>query len=128
MNRCFLMGRLTSDPELKLTTSNRKVVNFTLAVDRRSKDKQTDFIRCVAWEKTAETIHQYTHKGDKLIVSGRIQVTQYEQDGKKRSAVDVVVEEFDFAESKKQEQPKAEEQKAEAVPVLADLKDDDLPF
>ena len=125
MNRVFLMGRLTGDPELKLTTSNRKVVNFTLAVDRRSKDKQTDFIRCVAWEKTAETIHQYTHKGDKLIVSGRIQVTQYEQDGKKRSAVDVVVEEFDFAESKKQEQPKAE---PKVEPDAVFIPADDLPF
>ena len=119
------MGRLTSDPELKMTTSNRKVVNFTLAVDRRSKDKQTDFIRCVAWEKTAETIHQYTHKGDKLIVFGRIQVTQYEQDGKKRSAVDVVVEEFDFAESKKQEQPKAE---PKVEPDAVFIPADDLPF
>lgn len=128
MNFVGLMGRLVADPELKLTTTGRKVVNFTLAVDRRGKEKQTDFIRCVGWEKTAETIHQYSHKGDKLIVTGRIQVTQYEQDGKKRSATDVIVDNFDFAESKKQEQPKAEEKKVEAVPVLADLKDDDLPF
>lgn len=124
MNKTILCGRLVSDPELKQTQTGKMVVNYTLAVDRRSKDKATDFIRCMAWEKTAEMIHQYVHKGDRLVVSGRIQVTQYEQEGKKRSSVDVVTEEFDLIEPKKAEAPK-EETQPELVTLPAG---DDLPF
>ena len=62
MNHIVLMGRLTRDPELRKTQSGTSVTSFTLAVDRRDKEKNTDFISCVAWSKTAEIINDYVGK------------------------------------------------------------------
>ena len=101
MNRVVLVGRLTRDPELRTTTSGNNQTRFTLAVNRRvaSQDgqRQADFINCVAWGKTAETIAKYLKKGRELAVEGRIQTSNYDaQDGTKRYSTDVVVENFTF--------------------------------
>ena len=101
MNRVVLVGRLTKDPELRTTTSGNNQTRFTLAVNRRvaSQDgqRQADFINCVAWGKTAETIAKYLKKGRELAVEGRIQTSNYDaQDGTKRYSTDVVVENFTF--------------------------------
>ena len=102
-NKVILMGNLTRDVELRTTTSGQSVANFSLAVSRswRNQDgqqqDQTSFINCVAWGKPGEIISQYVKKGAPLLVSGRLDPRSYEdQDGNKRSAVEVVVEDFNF--------------------------------
>ena len=106
MNKAILLGRLTKDPEIKYTQSGKAVASFTLAVDRRksaSGEKQADFISCVAWEKTAETIGNYCGKGQQIAVEGRIQSRSYDaQDGSKRYVTEVVASDIEFAGSRPQ--------------------------
>jgi single-strand DNA-binding protein len=104
MNVTVLMGRLVRDPETRNTPSGVAVTNFTLAVDRRFKnangEKQSDFIPVVAWKNTAEFVNQYFHKGSKIIVEGSTQSRNWtDQDGKKRTSIEVNAERVYFAES-----------------------------
>lgn len=102
MNNVILMGRLTKDAEIRQATETM-VATFTLAVDR-IKQGEADFIRCIAFGKTAEVIDKYTSKGSKIIIKGRIQTGSYtNKDGQKVYTTDVVVENMEFAESKKTE-------------------------
>ena len=112
MNNVNLIGRLTKDPELRTSRSGTANLKFTLAVDRRFKQQghpDADFINCLAFGKSAETIAQYCRKGNKLSVTGRIQTGSYlKQDGTKVYTFDVVVNEFEFLTPKsenKQQQP-----------------------
>lgn len=108
VNKVILMGRLTRDPDVRYSTgeSATAVAHYTLAVDRRFKrqgDEQTaDFIRCVCFGKNAEFAERYLRQGVKITVCGRIQTGSYtNKDGQKVYTTDVVVEEHEFAESKK---------------------------
>lgn len=112
MNNVSLMGRLTRDAELKMTTSNLAIGRFSVAVDRKlSKEKRqeaennnqptADFINCIAFGKTAEIIGQYFGKGNKIAITGHIQTSSYEKDGQRIYTTDVVVDSFDFVESTK---------------------------
>lgn len=109
MNKVVLMGRLTRDPDVRYTQGENSmaIARYTLAVDRRrSKDnqqgRQADFISCVAFGKAAEFAEKYLRKGTKIAISGRIQTGSYEnKDGQKVYTTDVVIEETEFAESKK---------------------------
>ena len=97
MNICNFIGRLTKDPELKTTQTNKKYIRFCLAVDGiKDKDgnKSSDFIDCIAWNKTAEIIAQYCSKGSQLGVNGRLHTTTYEKDGDKRKVFEIIVNEF----------------------------------
>lgn len=98
MNKVILIGRLTKDPELRFTAgSGMAVSRFTVAVNRRKKEDGADFINCVAWGKTAETIAQYLTKGRQVAISGSIRTGSYDaQDGTKRYTTDVAVESFEF--------------------------------
>lgn len=102
MNTWVGIGRLVRDPEVRYTQSGKAVCRFTLAIDRRGNgEKQADFIQCVAWEKIAEVISQYTGKGRKIAIEGRIQTRSYDaQDGTKRYATEVVVQSMEFCDSK----------------------------
>ena len=85
MNKVILMGRLTKDPEIRYTQTSKAVANFTMAVSRRFKKDEADFINCVAWEKTAEFISKYFSKGGMIAVVGKIQTRTWEDnEGKKR--------------------------------------------
>lgn len=102
-NKVILMGNLTRDPETRSTSSGQSVTNFSLAVSRSwkgqdgSQQEQTSFINCVAWAKAGEIIAQYLTKGSPVLVSGRLDQRSYEdKDGNKRTAVEVVVEDFNF--------------------------------
>ncbi len=102
-NKVVLLGNLTRDVEMRSTANGQNVANFSLAVSRTWRDKdgqqqeQTSFINCVAWGKTGEIIAQYVKKGSPLLVSGRLDQRSYEdKDGNKRTAVEVVVEDFTF--------------------------------
>lgn len=104
MNKVELIGRLTKDPEIKLTSNQTKYCGFTIAADRRFKDKegqkQTDFINCLAWRNTAEFIAKYFKKGAKIAVVGSIQTRSYDdQQGQKHYVTEVVVDEVEFVES-----------------------------
>ena len=106
MNKVFLMGRLTRDPEVRYSQGENAtaVARFTLAVDRRFRrdDASTDFIGCVAFGRNAEFIEKYFRQGTKALITGRIQTGSYtNRDGQKVYATDVVVEDQEFAESKK---------------------------
>ena len=104
MNKVELVGRLTKDPEVKLTSNQTQFCNFTVAVDRRFKDqngqRQADFINCVAWRQTAVFIQKYFHKGNRIGLVGSIQTRSYDdQNGQKRFITEVVVDEAEFVES-----------------------------
>lgn len=108
MNKVFLMGRLTRDPEVRYTQAEQPmaIARYSLAVDRRynrnSQEGQTaDFISCVAFGKNGEFAEKYLHKGTKILVEGRIQTGNYtNKDGVKVYTTEVVVENQEFAESK----------------------------
>jgi single-strand DNA-binding protein len=103
INKAILMGRLTRDPELRHTGSGTPVCSFSIAIDNGYGDNRTtDFINCVAWNKTAEFVEKYFTKGRMIIVIGRIQTRTWEgQDGKKNYATEVVASEVSFGESKR---------------------------
>ena len=96
MNRVTLIGRFTKKPELNYTNSNMAVTNFTIAVDRKSKDKGADFIRCTAFERQAENICRYMDKGRQIGIEGRINTGSYEKDGQKVFTMEVIVENSEF--------------------------------
>lgn len=109
MNTICLMGRLTTDPELKTTQSGVSVTSFSVAVDRtftnKDKEKQTDFIPCVAWRNTAEFISKYWRKGQRIAVKGELQSRQYTaNDGGQRKVLEVIVDNAFFCESKNDSQ------------------------
>lgn len=134
MNVVMLMGRLTRDPEVRTTTGNEPmtIARYTLAVDRRTKEKATDFINCVCFGKNAEFAEKYLRQGMKIVVEGRIQTGSYtNRDGKKVYTTDVVVEGHEFAESKGEKtetkaEPKAETRQDGFMPIPDDMPD--LPF
>lgn len=104
MNKVQLVGRLTKDPEIKLTTNQTQYCNFTVAVDRKFKEKdgtrQADFIICVAWKERAVFIQKYFHKGNRIGVCGSIQTRTFEdQSGKTVFVTEVLVDEIEFVES-----------------------------
>lgn len=104
MNIVVLNGRLTRDPELKFGQSGKAYSRFSIAVDRpfqTDKSAQTaDFINCVAFGKTAEFIGEYFRKGRKILLNGKLQMSQYESEGKKMTTYVVVVDSVEFGEAK----------------------------
>lgn len=109
MNNVSLVGRLTKDPDQRMTQNGIAVTSFTVAVQRRFKDAdgnyQADFINCVAWRGTAEFIAKYFCKGMKIGVCGTLQARSYEDaDGKRRYVTEVVAEQAEFVESKGERQ------------------------
>ena len=107
LNRIDIMGRLVRDPEYRSTGSGISVANFSVAVDRdfSGKDggeKETDFIDCVAWRKTAEFVTKYMKKGSMVVVAGRLQIRSWtDNDGNKRRTAEVVADNVYFGESKR---------------------------
>ena len=106
MNRAILFGRLTKDVDLRTTPSGRSVAMLTLAIDRpatKDGNKEADFIPVVLWGKTAEAVARYVHKGQRLLVEGRIQVRSYDgKDGQKRYATEVVADKAEFIDKSEQ--------------------------
>ena len=106
LNKIFIMGRLTRDPELRRTQSGTPVTSFSLAVDRdfksQSGEKETDFIDVVAWRSTAEFVAKYFTKGRMAVVEGRLQIRDWtDKDGNKRRAAEVVADNIYFGDSKR---------------------------
>lgn len=107
LNKCFFMGRLTRDPELRHTQSGTAVASFSIAVDRDFKDKQTgekatDFIDVVAWRNTAEFVSRFFSKGRMAVVVGSLQMRDWtDKDGNKRRSAEVIADSVYFADSRK---------------------------
>ena len=103
MNLVVLTGRLTKECDLTVTQSGKSVTKLSLAVaDSFNKDK-VDFINCVAWNKTAEIMAQYLKKGSKIGVQGKMQTGCYEKEGKKIYTTEIVIDNFEFLDSKKKD-------------------------
>ena len=105
LNHIVLMGRLTRDPELRRTGSGVAVASFTLAVDRdyaaQGAEKETDFVDIVAWRNTAEFVSKYFAKGRMAVVSGRLQIRNWQdKEGNKRRSAEVVADNVYFGDSK----------------------------
>ena len=135
-NRIVLVGRLTAKPELRTTQSGIAVATFTIAVERRYKnangDKEADFIDIVTWRGIAENCAKYLDKGSAVVISGSLQIRNYEdKNGNKRKAAEVVADEVRFITPAKNKQDKADKMiftnttKDDAEEALFD---DDLPF
>ena len=133
-NIVILMGRLTKDPDIRRGEGNSLVARYTLAVDRRfaNKDRQreTDFISCVAFGKAAEFAEKYMKKGTKMLITGRIQTGSYtNKDGQKIYTTDVIAEDQEFAESKGSGSSNAEPSGADDDFMnIPDSVKDDMPF
>lgn len=122
-NNVQLGGRLTAKPELKKTQSGLSVCSFTIAVNRKANREETDFINCVAWNKTAEFITKYFDKGAAIFVSGSLQVRQWEDSkGNNRYSTEVIVDNAYFVEGKQ-----AAPTTAVAVTEI-EVDEDDMPF
>ena len=105
MNKVVLIGRLTRDPELRYTSGNAAVCNFTIAVDRpfnsNTQERGTDFIPIVVWNKQAENVKNYLTKGSQVAVEGRMQVRNYDDNnGQKRYVTEVIANSVEFMGSK----------------------------
>lgn len=135
MNKVELIGRLTKDPEVKLTQNQTAFCNFTVAVDRRFKDqsgnRQADFINCVAWRQTAQFIQKYFKKGNRIGICGCIQTRNYEdQNGQKVFITEVIAEEAEFVEANsRSEAPEEHQENQEPVATTeSEAPKQDLPF
>ena len=131
LNKIILMGRLAREPELKRTTSGTEVTSFSLAVDRdfksQSGEKETDWIDCVAWRGTAETVCKYFTKGRMMIVVGRLQIRDWtDKDGGKRRSAEVVADNVYFADSKRSESN--DNQKENFNAISGSVSDDFAPI
>ena len=142
MNKAILMGRLTRDPDIRYSQAqngeNMCIARYTLAVDRRFAKRESgqsaDFIRCVAFGKNGEFAEKYLKMGTKIAITGRIQTGEYtDKDGHKVYTTEVVVEEQEFAESKKADGATAEQTpppapEAEGFMDIPKNVAEDLPF
>lgn len=131
MNKVILIGRLTKDSELKYTESEMAVCSFSLAVDREFKKDEADFINCKAFNKLAQTISQYTKKGDLIAISGRINTGSYEKNGEKRYNTDVIVDSIKFLQTKKNEvvqEPTQQSDPYKDFGEIVEKENFDLPF
>lgn len=105
MNKVFLIGRLTRDPELRYTSSNVAVARFSIAVNRtfanQAGEREADFINIVVWRKQAENVKNYLRQGSQVAIDGRIQTGSYDgEDGKKRYTTEVVADNVQFLDTK----------------------------
>ena len=138
-NLVVLTGRLTADPELKTTASGISVTTFSIAVNRRYRagdETETDFINIVAWRQSAEFVAKYFKKGNLIGIEGSIQTRRYQdKNGNNRTAFEVVANNVQFVESKRDSSPADNSEPASFSNAgandfadLGDTSDDDLPF
>lgn len=128
MNGVFISGRLTADPELRTTNSNKSVVAFSVAVHRPFTKDTTDFIDCVAWESNAEFLSKYFRKGSRIEITGTLQTRTYEKDGAKRKVTEVFCNNIEFGESKKNSEDTTNALQHETTTESSCENGDDLPF
>ena len=126
INKVFLIGRLTNEPELRESQKGTKQTKFTVAVNRLKEG--TDFINCIARYKTAELIGKYLHKGNQIALEGKIQTGSYEKDGKKVYTTDIIVTNLTFIGGAKKESDSWEGTPSTFKTDEIELTPDDYPF
>ncbi|MBO0458362.1 single-stranded DNA-binding protein [Enterococcus hulanensis] len=144
INNVVLVGRLTKDPDLRYTANGTGVATFTLAVNRdftnQDGKREADFINCVIWRKSAETLANYARKGTLLGVTGRVQTRNYEnQQGQRVYVTEVVAESFQLLESRSNNEKRQDDKQQQNTNTnnsasdpfngsSIDIGDDDMPF
>ena len=137
LNKAILVGRLTKDPEMRSTASGVSVLSFTVAIPRsyvrQGEERQSDFINCVAYRSTADFISRYFAKGNLIAVCGNIQTRTWDdQEGKRHWVTEVIVNEANFVEGKKDSSMPGDSQSSPKQDLPMDFgpdaTDDDLPF
>jgi len=134
MNKIFLIGNLTRDPELTETSGGIKICRFAIAVNRNYSsgdgERKTDFFNCVAWRGLGETVARYSRKGNKVAVSGSVELRNYEDSqGIKRTGIDVVCQDVEFLTPKGSDDFEAPASSQRGKPQLQPFDDDsDIPF
>ncbi|MDY0277419.1 MAG: single-stranded DNA-binding protein [Acholeplasma sp.] len=134
INNVVLVGRLTKDPELKVTQSNIPFVNFTVAVNRsftdQSGERQADFINCIVWQKQAENFARYMRQGSLIGIEGRIQTRSYETEQGTRYVTEVSCNSIQFLESKKDQQQSSDKNSQDEYYETSKklVAEEDLPF
>lgn len=142
MNKCFIIGNLTRDPELRSTPNGIAVCNFTVAVNRRraagaeaGQQPEADFFRVTAWRQLGENCNRYLAKGRKVAVVGSVQVSTYTaQDGTTRASLDVMADDVEFLSPRGEETGnptggyQASNQSADAKGGFVKVEDEELPF
>ncbi len=130
-NKVILIGRLTKDPDVRVTSTGTPVATFTLAVNRTYNKEETDFINCVTWRKTAEIVGQYLSKGSLISVEGRIQNRSYDTDNGKRYITEVICDNVVFLDTKGNDHQTVKPAQVADVKFddkNMDISSDDLPF
>lgn len=130
-NLCVLKGRLCKSPELSTTTSGMSVCRIRLAVPRRDSQSGTDFVTCTAFRNQAEFLNKYFSKGQEILIQGSLRINQWGgDDGIKREACEVLINNIDFCGAKQDSKPEEQKERAQTVePVpFTNLPDEDLPF
>lgn len=129
-NTCFLIGRLTKDPEMRYTQDQKAVANFTLAVNRDYDREKADFIRVIAWGKTAEIVGKYLTKGSQCAVVGSIQTGSYQdKDGKTVYTTDINAQRIEFIGSKNEDRQEVKQTtRDDDYPMIGDDDIDSVPF
>ena len=132
LNEIILQGRLTTDPELKVTTTNKPVTSFSIAVDRdfsTNGEKETDFINIVAWNNTAEFITKYFTKGKQIVLKGSLRVRKYQTDnGDNRTVTEVLAEKVYFCGDKEKASNTVNFTPNNSDFTVVNDGDEDLPF
>ena len=133
LNRIDIMGRLTRDPELRYTAQKTPVTSFTLAVDRDyqsgGSERQTDFIDCIAWRSKADFVSKYFSKGSMAVVTGRLQIRDWEdKNGGKRRSAEVVADSVYFGEGKRRDNDGVSADPPKFEEMKEDDGDDTFPF
>ena len=133
MNKVILIGNICKDPEISETNSGVAVCRFSIAVNRRraseDAEQQTDFFNVTAWRGLADTISRFCKKGNKIAVTGQIQIRTYEdREGAKRTSVDIIAEEVEFLSPKSNDEATTAEEPKKKPALQAFEDDSDIPF
>jgi single-strand DNA-binding protein len=141
INNVVLAGNTTEDPEVRSTTTGKKVASFRLAVNNPLNDKETLFIKVETWDKQSEFVGNYVKKGSSVSVIGRLKLETWEKDGRKNSAISVVADRVNFVGGKKKDASASEDEapaqatKSAAKPAYksaakapAQQDDDEVPY
>ena len=133
LNKVILQGRLTKNPEMKITSSGVSVAKTTIAVDRsyvkQGEERKTDFINVTAFSKTADFFGKYFKKGQMALIVGKIQTDSFDsQEGKKIYTTDIIIDEISFCEKKRDSEENTESDTLQDAARYIDGFDDELPY
>jgi single-strand DNA-binding protein len=133
LNKVIIIGRLTKNPETRATQGGTSVCSFSIANNKSwkqgdEKKEQVSYFNCVSWEKGGEIIAQYMHKGDRICIEGRLQQRTWEKDGQKHSTVEIVVEGFQFLNSKSAASGSGQPESKQSSQTENPFSDDDVPI